>query len=85
MPMVCFLILVTSSPLICYLPHLDLGIEIPPKASSGAALPNARLISAIVIGKDDKPMTTATLALMQWGQFINHDFQSTAQFTLGKE
>ncbi len=83
--MVGILILIITIPLICYLPHFNLGIEIPPKASSGAALPNARLISATVIGKDDKPMTTATLALMQWGQFINHDFQSTAQFTLGKE
>lgn len=61
-----------------------LGIQTPRVASNGLALPSARLVSTVVFGGNDVPIATTTLALMQFGQFINHDFQSTAQFTFCK-
>ena len=60
---------------------LILGIESPRVASDGSALPNARLISTTVSGDADKSLSSATLALMQFGQFINHDMELTPQFT----
>ena len=59
------------------------GIQSPRVASSGSALTSARLVSTVIFGAADRPVTSATLALMQFGQFINHDFQSTTQFTFG--
>lgn len=63
----------------------NLGIEAPRITNSGDELPNARLVSATVIGGHGRPMPGSTLALMQWGQFINHDFQSTAQYSSCKD
>lgn len=54
-------------------------------ATDGSALPSARAVSVAIFGAGDKPLSTATLALMQFGQFINHDFQSSAQFTFCKK
>nr|CAH0110806.1 unnamed protein product [Daphnia galeata] len=57
------------------------NIQTPRAASNGSALPSARLVSTVVFGGADRALNTTTLALMQFGQLINHDFQSTTQFT----
>jgi hypothetical protein len=54
-------------------------------ASSGLELSSARNISVVVFGGADVPLSNTTLALMQFGQLINHDFESTTQFTFGKD
>jgi hypothetical protein len=57
------------------------GIQSPRVSSNGSDLNSARLISTTIFGGADRPLSTTTLALMQFGQFINHDFESTTQFT----
>ncbi|XP_046449770.1 chorion peroxidase-like isoform X2 [Daphnia pulex] len=57
------------------------GIESPRVASDGSALPSARLVSVRVLGGAEKPTNATALALMQFGQLINHDFQSSTTFT----
>jgi hypothetical protein len=63
------------------------GIESIRLATNGAALPSTRVVSLIVFGTNDgkkpKPGPPVTLALMQFGQLINHDFQSSTTFTFG--
>ena len=60
------------------------GISSPRSlATNGSALISPRLISTTVIGSGDHPSTTNTLAVMQFGQFLNHDLESTTQFTFG--
>ena len=63
----------------------NLGIQTPRAASNGSALPSARLVSTVVFGGADRALNTTTLALMQFGQLINHDFQSTTQFTFSNK
>lgn len=60
------------------------GIESPRVASDGTALPSARLVSVRVLGGAEKPTDATSLALMQFGQLINHDFQSSTTFTFCK-
>ncbi|XP_046637740.1 chorion peroxidase-like [Daphnia pulicaria] len=48
---------------------------------TGSALPSARLVSVRVLGEAEKPTDATALALMQFGQLINHDFQSSTTFT----
>ena len=63
----------------------EIGIQSPRSlASNKSALIGARLISTTVIGSGNHPSTTNTLAVMQFAQFINHDFESTNQFTFGR-
>ncbi|EFX87999.1 hypothetical protein DAPPUDRAFT_221219 [Daphnia pulex] len=57
------------------------SIQSPRVSSNGSELNSARLISTTIFGGADRPLSTTTLALMQFGQFINHDFESTTQFT----
>jgi len=45
--------------------------------AGGAALPNARRISAIVHTFENKPDPRAAIMLMQWGQFLDHDLTGT--------
>lgn len=49
------------------------GIQSPRVSSNGSDLNSARLISTTIFGGADRPLSTTTLALMQFGQFINHD------------
>lgn len=60
------------------------GIESPRVASDSSALPSARLVSVRVLGGAEKPTNSTSLALMQFGQLINHDFQSSTTFTFCK-
>ena len=53
-------------------------------STTGAALPSARAVSIVVFGSADRPMSKVTLALTQFGQIINHGFESTTQFTFCK-
>lgn len=52
---------------------------------TGSALPSARLVSVRVLGEAEKPTDATALALMQFGQLINHDFQSSTTFTFCME
>jgi hypothetical protein len=45
----------------------------------GPDLPNARLVSLALHQGQTPPDTQYTLALMQWGQFIDHDISATPQ------
>ena len=61
------------------------GIQVPRLATNGSDLPGARIVSTTCIQGGNLPLTTATLALMQFGQLINHDFQASVQFTFCKK
>jgi len=61
------------------------GIQAPRVANNGSALTSARLVSTLVFGSGNIPLNTTTLALMQFGQLINHDFESTTQYTFGNK
>jgi len=62
-------------------PNYSDGIQTPRLASNGSSLPSARLVSVIVFNNNDVPLSNNTLALMQFGQFINHDMELTPTFT----
>ena len=49
----------------------------------GSELASAREVSMKVFAGCSQD-TAANLGAMQWGQFINHDMQSTGQFQFGK-
>ena len=49
------------------------------------ALPSARLVSTKVFAGADAPLSNVTSLLMQFGQFLNHDMESTTDFTFGKK
>ena len=52
-------------------------------AKDGTALSYSRNISVIVFDDQDVPLSNTTNLMMQFGQFINHDMESTTQFTFG--
>lgn len=58
------------------------GVSSPHNRSiNGDALPSPRLISMNVFSDSDRPLKPYTSLFMQFGQFINHDLESTSQFT----
>jgi len=62
-----------------------IGVSDPRNESvSGSALPGPREISIGVFGSTDTPLSSTTSLLMQFGQLINHDMESSTQFTLSK-
>ncbi len=48
------------------------------KAKDGGDLPDARRVSFTINPDQDRPHYLYTTMLMQWGQFIDHDFALTA-------
>jgi len=52
--------------------------------SSGTELPSPRVISMNVFSDGDRPLSNITSLLMQFGQFVNHDLESTSTFTFRK-
>ena len=58
------------------------GVEVVRSSTDGTSLKSARFVSTTVFGPRDRPISN-TLAVMQFGQFINHDFQSTGTYNLG--
>lgn len=62
--------------------ELNKDIQTPRALSTnGSALPSARAVSVLVFASNDDEIPSTTLAVMQFGQFINHDMESTNQFT----
>ena len=49
-------------------------------ARDGTELPSSRLVAASVFPDADMPDSKVTLAVMQFGQFIDHDFGLTPIF-----
>ncbi|XP_026673359.1 uncharacterized protein LOC108629732 [Ceratina calcarata] len=63
-----------------YLPPVyDDGIQSVRKSVTGAPLPSARLVSAVIHEDKDVPLASVTHMLMQWGQFVDHDITATGQ------
>ncbi|ETN62073.1 chorion peroxidase [Anopheles darlingi] len=54
-------------------------------AVTGRLLPNARDISVVVFPDDDRPDPKFNLLLMQFGQFMSHDFTRSASVRKGNE
>ena len=59
------------------------GISVPRVAADGSALTSARLISTTVFNGTPMLQPNYTLAVMQFGQFINHDMEMTNQRPFG--
>nr|CAI5831137.1 unnamed protein product [Callosobruchus analis] len=57
--------------------YLD-GIRIPHRAANKQPLPNPRLVSLTLVKNTQIPDNDLTLAVMQWGQFLEHDLSRTA-------
>ncbi|KAL4710840.1 hypothetical protein ACJJTC_016124 [Scirpophaga incertulas] len=55
------------------------GLQAPRVSVSGAKLPSAREISALVHASEDAENPGVTHLLMQWGQFLDHDITSSSQ------
>ncbi len=59
-----------------------IGVSDPRNTSTnGSTLPLPRAISTGIIGPTDNPLSGFTSLLMQFGQLINHDMESTSTFT----
>ncbi|XP_013100103.2 peroxidase isoform X1 [Stomoxys calcitrans] len=54
-------------------PKYSDGKYLPPKSSSGEALPNAHLLSLSLYGDETYLDSFRTVLTMQWGQFVAHD------------
>lgn len=64
----------------------DLGISSPRSHGiAGQPLRSPRQISLCAFSDADKPLKQVTSLLMQFGQFINHDMESTSTFTFCKQ
>ena len=59
------------------------GISAPRVAADGLALTSARQISTTVFNGNSMLQLNFTLAVMQFGQFINHDMEMTNQVSFG--
>ncbi|VEN48807.1 unnamed protein product [Callosobruchus maculatus] len=57
--------------------YLD-GVRMPHRAVSKQPLPNPRLVSLTLVKNTQIPDNDLTLAVMQWGQFLEHDLSRTA-------
>lgn len=56
-------------------PLLSTGIvAFRTRATDGSLLPGVRNISNTILVDIDKPDPTFTLSVMQWAQFMDHDF-----------
>jgi peroxidase len=49
-------------------------------ARGGTQLPSARKVASTLFPDVDIPDNRITQSVMQWGQFIDHDFSLTPQF-----
>ncbi|XP_046438483.1 peroxidase-like [Daphnia pulex] len=58
------------------------GVRTPRRAKNGGELPSARLVSTTVARDIDSPSQTDTTWVMQYGQFIDHDFTKTPEFKM---
>ncbi|EFX63496.1 hypothetical protein DAPPUDRAFT_268331 [Daphnia pulex] len=59
------------------------GVRTPRRAKNGGELPSARLVSTTVAVDIDSPSQSDTTWVMQYGQFIDHDFTRTPEFKMG--
>ncbi|XP_077546699.1 peroxidase-like [Haemaphysalis longicornis] len=50
------------------------GVSAPRISETGGSLPNPRMVSTTVHVDLDRPSRDTTHMLMQWGQFLDHDF-----------
>lgn len=60
-------------------PSYSDGLQAPRRSVSGALLPSAREISALVHESQNVESPGITHLLMQWGQFLDHDVTSSSQ------
>ena len=56
------------------------GTKQPRVAGGGTELQSARQVASALFPDVDVPDNRITLSVMQWGQFIDHDFSLTPQF-----
>ena len=56
---------------------VSLGLSTLRRAEDGGVLPSARAVSNAISPHNNIPHHLNTLALMQWGQFLDHDLTST--------
>ncbi|CAH1777105.1 unnamed protein product [Owenia fusiformis] len=61
------------------------GIDVPRRTKSGNALPSARRVSHAVHTDKDLPSAVHTIAMMTFGQFLDHDTDKTAQTKIVKD
>ena len=62
-----------------------LGVYEPRGRRNPSRLPSARVVSISNIADVDRPEEGLTLAVMQWGQFIDHDLTHVPIFRFGEE
>nr|CAD7574737.1 unnamed protein product [Timema californicum] len=58
-------------------PHYGDGVQEPRKPVQGRALPSARKVSTSMTQNGSTAHSEMTLAVMQWGQFVEHDLVHT--------
>lgn len=57
--------------------YLD-DVETPRRAVNKKLLPNARIISTSLLKFDEVTHNTLTMAILQWGQFLEQDLSRPA-------